>query len=179
MRDAHFVLIKTAGLNLILSRGHPPVAGKEVFVLRRPPRRTALPSARLGGGKGYQAGPRAGVCGGREGAAVLHPLPTQAQVGGAGGAPGWGRGWGRGSSSGDLHLSDWEPRLCRRTPLPRCSPRSRTGSCRLSRAGWAGRGGRQSGPCAGSPDTRRAKAGSSERLSVLLSIRALGLALFP
>ena len=82
MRDAHFVLIKTAGLNLILSRGHPPVAGKEVFVLRRPPRRTALPSARLGGGKGYQAGPRAGVCGGREGAAVLHPLPTQAQVGG-------------------------------------------------------------------------------------------------
>ena len=75
MRDAHFVLIKTAGLNLILSRGHPPVAGKEVFVLRRPPRRTALPSARLGGGKGYQAGRGPGsAVGGKE---PLSSTPSQ------------------------------------------------------------------------------------------------------
>lgn len=106
------------------------------------------------------------------------PPPKPGPGRGAGGAPGWGRGWGRGSSSGDPHLPAWEPRLCRRAPLPRCSPRSRPGSCRFSRAQWAGRGGRQSGPCARSLDTRRAKAGSSERLSGPVSIRALGL-VFP
>ena len=93
-------------------------------------------------------------------------------------AGGGARGWGRGSSSGDPQLPSQQLRLRRRAPLPRCSPRSRPRSW-VSRSPWAGRGGGQSRPCAGSPDTRRAEAGPSGRPRGPVSIRALGLAQVP
>lgn len=112
MRDAGFILIRTAGLNLIPSRGHPPEAGEEVFVLR-PPRRTALPSAHtVRWRQGVPCGAEGGGSG-REGAAVLHPSQTRPRSGGAGGARSWGRGLGAG-----LKLRGPTPSSLRAASLP-------------------------------------------------------------